>query len=593
MRVFWRPPFPSLVPVALLSLLVALTAAGQPLFRLKPSAHILDGVTGISPVVCADSDLDSLADCTFWRGINGQYVNLLQVREYRGGARYDLVRSDTCWLSPYPDTGICRGRFRPMDAGDGDGDGLTEFVGTTHRYTPESCNSVLCVYEQSVGGSAVHPDTLVWYYDFHEYTELYYALYCDLDRDGRTDILTSVLGYNWVFENRGDNRYDLVYRTPWRYFTDHGTAGDFDGDSAVEFTLTPYNRDFCFIFECVGDDTFALTESIPNPHLNVAGHDVFSGSDVDGDGRPEFFINFSAFDGSSMWRFYLYMYEATGDNTYAGVGVDSTAVGDRNDGIYASTCADIDLDGVEEVIWSYRTGFRVLKATGNNQFRRVAEWTKPTPPPYECFVTAYDMNGNGYPDIVASGNGQTWMLELEAVQVVTPNSRLELAPGDTCRIRWRVFSPPRCDSVSLFLRRDTTWRLDTIAAGLAPTESSYVWTVPPGPAESCRVVAIAYGPGRQFDESDTAFAILPGGIAGEVGAAPWRWQPPAILRGSVRVPWPQAGTALPALVLCDVLGRPAARLQAGDNDLGALGPGVYFLFSSAAPATVAKVIVAR
>ncbi|MFO7650234.1 MAG: hypothetical protein R6X13_02685, partial [bacterium] len=201
--------------------------------------------------------------------------------------------------------------------------------------------------------------------------------------------------------------------------------------------------------------------------------------------------------------------------------------------------------------------------------------------------------GNGYPDIVASGNGQTWMLELEAVQVVAPNGRVELAPGDTCRIRWRVFSPPRCDSVSLFLRRDSTWRLDTIAAGLAPTESSYVWTVPPGPAESCRVVAIAYGPGRQFDESDTAFAILPGGIAGEVGATPWRWQPPAILRGSVRVPGPQAGTAMPKLVLCDVLGRPAARLRAGDNDLGALSPGVYFLRSSTAPATVAKVIVAR
>jgi hypothetical protein len=203
------------------------------------------------------------------------------------------------------------------------------------------------------------------------------------------------------------------------------------------------------------------------------------------------------------------------------------------------------------------------------------------------------MNGNGYPDIVASGNGQTWMLELEAVQVVAPNGRVELAPGDTCRIRWRVFSPPRCDSVSLFLRRDTTWRLDTIAAGLAPTESSYAWTVPPGPAESCRIVAIAYGPGWLFDESDTAFAILPGGIAGEVGATPWRWQPAAILHGSVRVPAPPAGAALPELVLCDVLGRPAARLRAGDNDLGRLSPGVYFLRSSAAPATVAKVVVAR
>jgi hypothetical protein len=121
--------------------------------------------------------------------------------------------------------------------------------------------------------------------------------------------------------------------------------------------------------------------------------------------------------------------------------------------------------------------------------------------------TSSDFNRNGYNEILMSGGGKTYIYEIEAVKVLGPNGGTSLHGGDTVSIHWETYNPPRCDSVSLFLRRDSTWQLDTIAHGLAPTESSYIWTVPDRRLDCCHVVAIAYGPGWQFDESDTFFSI--------------------------------------------------------------------------------------
>ena len=189
------------------------------------------------------------------------------------------------------------------------------------------------------------------------------------------------------------------------------------------------------------------------------------------------------------------------------------------------------------------------------------------------------------------------MFEVEAVRVQYPNGGEQLAVGDTCWIAWETFSPPRCDSVSLFLRTDTVvepgrafWRLDTIVTGFSPEDSVYGWVVPDTLVESAWVMAIAYGPGWQFDVSDGSFSIVASALGDGEQAAWRRWNPPTVLRGAIRVP---EGVSA---ILLDPTGRRVAEFEPGLCDLRALSPGVYFLQSQIGnrqSSMVRKVVLTR
>jgi hypothetical protein len=132
--------------------------------------------------------------------------------------------------------------------------------------------------------------------------------------------------------------------------------------------------------------------------------------------------------------------------------------------------------------------------------------------------------------------------------------------------------------------------LDTIAHGLAPNETAYSWVVPDIAAESCYIVAMAYGPGWQYDENETAFSI------GPVGASENRPAPihetkligsiPSPLRGPARVRFQLKSEAPVRLDLRDVTGRVVSALAGGVKasgvydvtlDAHTLAQGVYFL----------------
>ncbi|UCG43625.1 MAG: VCBS repeat-containing protein, partial [candidate division WOR-3 bacterium] len=293
---------------------------------------------------------------------------------------------------------------------------------------------------------------------------------------------------------------------------------------------------------------------------------------IDADGQEEVLVSFNDF---------IRVYEATGNNTYEGVFVDSGGLTATAQARH-SLCSDIDADGQEELLVSFNDFIRVYEATGNNQFECVYQWWNRASGHHESHIQSHDMNRNGYNDIVISGNSHTWILEMEAVKLLYPNGGENLIPGTTHLIRWETYDPPRCDSVSLFLRRDTTWQLDTIATGLAPNDTGFPWVVPPGPVDSCWVVAMAYGPGWQYDESDASLSIEPGGIAeAGSGKSRCRFQTPTVVGNLLWLPGlkqngdcPSGGGPVPALL--DVAGRVVMSLQPGPNDIRHVAPGVYF-----------------
>ncbi len=546
-------------------------------YSIKQVAEIESGMVGFGSAVCGDTDHDSLPEIAFWQRSPRRW----QTWEYRHLNQYELIKSETCLGDPYPPPGMSKGTFFPCDIGDIDNDGLVEILGVNSEwfYSETGClhclyDSVrehLCVYESPQPD--LHPDTLVWTY--HYGTQVTISPHAwfpgDLDRDGHKEILFTDCGWTYIFENRGDNQNELVYTTPFQHFGYDYAFGDFDQDGAQEFVYSDIHwNGHVYVYECAGNDQYVLTDSVL--HYWPNGHDVFSGNDLDQDGKPEFFVVYQRINPYSC--FFIFMYEAVGNNEYEGILVDSIVGGGISDA-RNSLCSDIDGDGVEELLVSYNHGIKVYQATGNDQFEEVYWWYNPAHG--ESHIQCHDMNSNGYPDIVISGNAHTWILEVEAIRVLAPDGGENLVPDDTCWIQWQTFDPPRCDSVSLFLRKDTTGQLDTIATGLSPTDTLYPWLVPPGPLDSGRIHAIAYGPGWQYDESDSAFRILPGGIAEQNPVVGDLYPVPTVVRGMLLIPHSSFDTRHSALFLLDIAGRCVMDLAPGENDIRHLSPGVYFV----------------
>jgi hypothetical protein len=192
-----------------------------------------------------------------------------------------------------------------------------------------------------------------------------------------------------------------------------------------------------------------------------------------------------------------------------------------------SWCGDVDADGREEIVWSTFNQWHIYKAVGIHQYQRIytGTWTN-----HEITtLNVYDLNRNGYPEIIESWfeDGlpvprQTVLWEIEGVRLHYPNGKEVLRPGDPCLVRWEKFDPPGADSFSLFFSADSGRTYDTIATGISGNDTSFQWTVPDTVSDSCRIMIWAYGPprpgeqvprGTAWDFSDTLFSIQPVGIS--------------------------------------------------------------------------------
>jgi len=504
----WRAVAPIAVPLILL---------GGPLqFR-----RVAEQATGVQQgsVLCGDTDHDGLGEMILSSTIPGHLQ--WAVWEYQPMNRYCLVYSDT-GVCPFP-PGIATGNFTPWDIGDIDGDSLTDLLGYHICSEGGVYRFVLGIQESPDLHS--YPTQLSWWGDLHQGTTAdqgpcYFAAGMDSDSADEIFGMEQYSACNYVFENCGNNQNRLVWTDTFGSGI-HFAYGDFDLDGRGEFVAAAMSSlGKVTLYECTGDDSYAITwmdtVRMPNGHL-----DAFAGHDVDQDGKPEFFISFAWYDGYAA-EFHLLVWEMVGDNQYERREIAQVTRNVGSGWNALSKCGDIDADGVEEVIWTTASDVYIYKATGNDQYELVWQWQNPTQSDFKlCRVNIYDLNGNGYNEVVLSGifggspgypEEGVMIYELNTVQLVSPNGAYNLMGGDTCLVRWRTFTPPRCDSVSLFLRTDTTWNLDTIATGIPSTESTYAWVVPRTPVRilPCRVVVFAYGPGWQYDESDSEFVILPG-----------------------------------------------------------------------------------
>jgi len=464
------------------------------------------------------------------------------------------------------------------DIGDLDGDSLMDLIVQRGDTSPAGIR----VFEPPDYWS--FPQIPVWSWAYGTLNRPAQDMYItDLDRDGLKEILTGFFGIIYVFENRGDNQYQMVFcDTMDNSGTPPFAVGDFDGDGRMEFARGTYGY-VTYVYECTGPDQYQMTYCDTTNGGNM--FDCIPGPDLDGDGKLEFIIG-DHHPGASGWTSGLWIYESTGNNQYEVIFTDSiTGLRDRGHYTCHSDCGDVDADGRSELVWAIDQDWMVYKSPGNNQFQRVFSAYGDNLK-FDTNIHIHDMNGNGYPEIIESGSGEvggwtyseTHIWEVEACQVVYPNGGETLYGDSLAVIRWRNVDPFRADSFSLFYSSDSGLTYSPVAHGVPGSDSAYTWTVPKTYSDDCFVMLWAYQNATGWDFSDSHFRIRNGtGVEVPPHAlrltphAPYRVAPNPFI-SSATIP----GHEKELFTLYDVSGRNIG-VYKGDRIGAGLSAGIYFL----------------
>jgi len=453
-----------------------------------------------------DTDHDGRQNLVFGAPTGGSMDFGMHYWEHIGFDRYFLE-----------DTALWSGLY---DVGYLDADSLVDMVGNRNAINPWP----LYVYESPTQNS--NPTDIVW--QEGGFMNICGGYITDLDQDGLREILfgytdsSTFVWHTCVYENTGDNQYSRVWEDTLNhsaYFVD----GDFDQDGRIEFvTGCPLgNGGLVLAWECLGDNDYQLVFQDTLPWSN--NYDVFSANDMDGNGKPEILYTSVHY---FLYKAWLYLYETIGDNNYDFILIDSITGIPGAMMHQASICGDIDADGAEEIIWSTFNQWHLYEATGVQQYQRIysSQWTT-----HDITVmSVYDLNENGYPEIIESWQENTMpfthatvIWEIEGVRLHQPNGGETLQVGSQYPITWEKFDPPGADSFSLFLSIDHGQTFDTITTDLTTTDTSYLWTVPDSVSDSCKIMIWAYGPprsgeqeprGTAWDFSDSLFSISDVGV---------------------------------------------------------------------------------
>jgi hypothetical protein len=248
------------------------------------------------------------------------------------------------------------------------------------------------------------PSQLVW--EDTPPWSVYSAQFCDLDRDGRKEIV--FCGFNgdgiYVYENQGDNHYVEV-PFPRRVGTLDimcmFAVGDFDLDGHTELVGGNENGDL-LLYECLGNDQYARVCSLNYEHDNE-NEDYYhaAANNMDGDGLPKLISLFRRMPSGGCIR----IFEEPVHNQLICVCSLTCAYDPFHAGFVAA--GDVDGDGGDE--FAVSTGIDVLlfKSTGIDQYARTwqLDW------PAIRSMRLFDINRDGRDELIISCTDSTCIFE--------------------------------------------------------------------------------------------------------------------------------------------------------------------------------------
>lgn len=325
------------------------------------------------------------------------------------------------------------------------------------------------------------PSEINWMGAYSSPHEAYFSTpfrIAELDQDGKKDIIFVSYGLNVVliYENVRNDSNRLVWTdtlTDKDYTLRCFVCADFDGDGLTEFMSGGIWGDYV-VWENTGVDN-----EYQRVHTGAVSdcdaRDVFGGRDIDGDGKPEFLI--SAFTTLPE----LWLYKGVGNNQY-----DSTLVGivewTTSSGKARSDVGDVDGDSLLEIVWSLRSRI-ILLDDFQHDYAELGEWTNDH---YgncdQSLVTCADLDLDGSDEVIVTGCFRTSILKWEdsvAVAEESPPQQQTLdlwvasTIAQTCTIHYTLPQPGRIN-LSVY---DATGRMvETLKqAQESPGQHEVIW----------------------------------------------------------------------------------------------------------------------
>lgn len=285
----------------------------------------------------------------------------------------------------------------PRLTGDLDADGKREIVGAYSGF--------LRVYESPDGST--FPTVLTWQSPALS-NVLGHTAQGDTDRDGRQELIHSLnsfagTGSLKIFENTGDNTFAEVFSVPipgnGNSYSGQKVIFDLDGDGWDEIAMGS-KLGTVLVYEASGDNTWSLAWSDSTGLSN--SQRAAGGWDLDGNGKPEFYITGNNISDPFNVTWDTHVYEAVGNNEYVRRAVLSIPV--PASGVVPALLADLDGDGDGEyIMW---TGvIWVFDAECDGTWSLIGSF------PADGLPYCHDLNRNGRSEIVFVGQAETPILE--------------------------------------------------------------------------------------------------------------------------------------------------------------------------------------
>ncbi|MGD2086184.1 MAG: VCBS repeat-containing protein [Candidatus Aminicenantes bacterium] len=202
----------------------------------------------------------------------------------------------------------------------------------------------------------------------------------DTDKDGKPEIVAADICLSggakvYVFENTGDNSYQLVWDsgTAFSWRISRVAIGDQDSDGNLEIIATeshnlPPHGAKIHVFENIGDNDY---QEVWHSGSDLNGMEITSNflGDADNDGKREIIIG----AGYHWSNCKLRVYENTGDNAFQEVWNSGNTTGDS---VAEGTVGDTDGDGKMEIIvgsGGIEKVVRVFENIGDNSYDLVTK----------------------------------------------------------------------------------------------------------------------------------------------------------------------------------------------------------------------------
>jgi sugar lactone lactonase YvrE len=253
-------------------------------------------------------------------------------------------------------------------------------------------------------------------------TDVSQFLTADFNGDGITDLAVvdtydSALA---ILLGNGDGTFTIGTNPPFLVDPSSVATGDFNGDGKADLAVADSHSDAIAILLGNGDGTFTAASS--TAHSGTQDAQV-AAADFNGDGKLDLAV---AAGGNSGTAESVTILTGNGDGTFN----SSTNQSPTTSSVTWIQVADFNQDGAPDVVVADSTGSAtVFLNGGGSSFSESYPVFSDLSVPYYLMVGVGDLNGDGYPDIVAGGyyNNTVGLYLTEPTETATATANVTIA----------------------------------------------------------------------------------------------------------------------------------------------------------------------